>query len=129
MAVSVRQSSEICVERLFAWLLSSWLITLMVFSFLQRRCHPFTRCIKKIADRPCYNIIFYWEARNKNIKKGYAWVYHLIKSVARSILFRLHILSACFHNQKKNLFNTVLTLNANFLYYWPWSHVSLRLLH
>ena len=32
----------------------------MVFSFLQRRCHPLTRCIKKkIADLPWYNVIFY----------------------------------------------------------------------
>ena len=27
--------------------------TLMVISFLQRRCHPVTWCIKKIADQPC----------------------------------------------------------------------------
>ena len=31
----------------------------MVFSFLQRRCHPLTRCIKKIADQHCYNVKFY----------------------------------------------------------------------
>ena len=31
---------------------------LMVFSFLQRRCHPLARCIKKTADQPCYNVIF-----------------------------------------------------------------------
>ena len=31
----------------------------MVISFLQRRCHPVTRCIKKISDQPCYNVIFY----------------------------------------------------------------------
>ena len=32
---------------------------LMEFSFLQRRCHPVTRCIKKIADQHCYNVTFY----------------------------------------------------------------------
>ena len=32
---------------------------LMVISFLQRKCHPVTWCIKKIADQPCYNVIFY----------------------------------------------------------------------
>ena len=31
----------------------------MVISFLQRRCHPVTRCIKIIADQPCYNVFFY----------------------------------------------------------------------
>ena len=38
--------------------------TLMVLSFLQRRCHPLTRCIKKIADQPCYNVIFYLREQN-----------------------------------------------------------------
>ena len=42
-------------------------------------------------------------------------VYHLLRSVARSIPFRLHILSAGFYKQKKKKeFNAVLTLNANF---------------
>ena len=27
--------------------------------FLQRRCHTLTRCLKKIADKACYNGIFY----------------------------------------------------------------------
>ena len=35
------------------------LLTLMVFSILQRRWHLLTRCIKKIADQPCYNEILY----------------------------------------------------------------------
>ena len=34
-------------------------LNLMVISFLRRRCHPVTRYIKKIADQPCYNAIFY----------------------------------------------------------------------
>ena len=34
-------------------------LTLMVFSFLHRKCHPLTRCIKIIADQRCYNVIFY----------------------------------------------------------------------
>ena len=37
---------------------SSKTVKLTVFSFLQR-CHPITRCIKKIVDQPCYNVIFY----------------------------------------------------------------------
>ena len=32
---------------------------LMVFSFLQKKCHLLTRCINKIADQPRYNVIFY----------------------------------------------------------------------
>ena len=31
--------------------------------------------------------------------------------------FWVHILSACFYKEK-NFFNTILTLNGNFLYYW-----------
>ena len=34
-------------------------LKVMEFSILQRRCHPFTRCIKKIAGQPFYNVIFY----------------------------------------------------------------------
>ena len=37
------------------------LYALMVISFLQRRCHPVTWCIKKIADQPCYNVFFLFE--------------------------------------------------------------------
>ena len=43
---------------------------LMVISFLQRRCHPVTRCIKKIAYQPCYNVIFYLRTtEQKYLKK------------------------------------------------------------
>ena len=87
--------------------------SLLVFSFLQRKCCPHTRCIKKIANQPCYNVIFLFvKNRTQMLKKSMACVYHLFKSVARSLLFRLRILSA---------FNTVVTLNPNFLYYWPCS--------
>ena len=48
----------------------------------------------------------FWEGQNTNIKKGYTCVYHLLSSVARSLLFRLRISSACFYN-KKNFFITV----------------------
>ena len=34
-------------------------LSFIMFSFLQRKCHPLTRCIKNIADQPCYNVIFY----------------------------------------------------------------------
>ena len=37
----------------------------MVFSFLHRRDHPLRRCIKKIADQPCYNVIFYLRNKHK----------------------------------------------------------------
>ena len=92
-------------------------VILMVFSFLQRKCYPLTRCIKNIADQPCYNVIFFEKGRTQILKKGYACVCHLLRSVARSLFFRHHILSACFYNQKKNC----LTLNANFLCYFPCS--------
>ena len=36
-------------------------LELMVFSFQQRKCHPLARCIKKIANQPCYTIIFLFE--------------------------------------------------------------------
>ena len=56
--------------------------TLMVISFLQRRCHPVTRCIKKIADQPCYIVIFYLGRTEHKYKKVYACVYHLLRSIA-----------------------------------------------
>ena len=152
----------------------------MVFSFLQRRCYPLTRCIKKIANQPCHNVIFYLQTtehtyiigrynplvriidlvshityvmcvnfihkwRDLQFKvdskrqvfcetfhgnfiysqsfcqKSAACVYHLLRSVASSLLFRLHNLSVCFYNKKKKFLNTVLTLNVNFFYYWPCS--------
>ena len=60
---------------------------LMVFSFLQRRSHPLTKCIKKIVTSPAIIYFFIWEGQNTNIKKVYACVYHLLRSVARSLLF------------------------------------------
>ena len=47
------------IRRYLLWIYKISWITYMVISFLQRRCHPVTRCIKKIADQPCYNVIFY----------------------------------------------------------------------
>ena len=50
-----------------------YLINRMVFSFLQRICYSLTSCIKKIADHPCYNVIFYLRllcALSKSIKSG-----------------------------------------------------------
>ena len=45
--------------------------SLMLFSFLQRRCHPLTSCTKKIADQPCYNVIFLFQKdRTQILKKG-----------------------------------------------------------
>ena len=63
---------------------------------------------QKNADQPYYNVIFYLR-RAKILKKGI-----LLTSVARSLLFRLHILTNCFYKKKKKIFNTVLTLNAVF---------------
>ena len=121
--MTTHQHQRLAINRFFTTHKRSWNLNLMVFSFLQRRSHPLTKCIKKIANHPCYNVFFFiWEGQNTNIKKGYTRVYHLLRSVARSILFRLHISSTCFYNQKKkHFFNTVLTVNANFLYYWPCS--------
>ena len=55
----------------------------------------------------CCKVIFY-TAQHINIKKGFACVYHLLRSVARSLIFPLHFLSTFFIT----FFNTVLTLNA-----------------
>ena len=83
----------------------------MVFSFLQRKCHPLTRCIKEIADQLCYNVIFYLRMTEHNIKM---------------VRLGLPLLKECCHiatfstSYFKRLFlYTVflLTLNANFLYY------------
>ena len=107
--------------KIFFKKLGNFIYTLMVFSFLQRMCHPLTRWIKKLLTSPVIVSFFIWEGRNTNIKKGYACVYHLIRSVARSILFPLHILSTCFYKPKNIFLNPVLILNANFLYYWQCS--------
>ena len=40
---------------------------------------------------------FICEGQNRNIKKGYACVFNLLKSVARSLI---RILSSSFYNQK-----------------------------
>ena len=110
------QFKVVSERQIFERLFIAILFTLMMFSFLQRKCNPLTRCIKKIADHTCHNLIFIWEEQNTNIKKGYACVHHLLQTVARSLLFRLHILSACFYNKKE-----FLILNANFWYYWQCS--------
>ena len=46
------------------------IVRLMVISFLQSKCHPVTRCIKKIADQPCYNVIFYMRRTEHKYKKN-----------------------------------------------------------
>ena len=67
--------------RLFSWLECdhiSYCITkklqiktnLMVFAFLQRKCHPLTRCIKKIADQPCLSNFLFEKGRTQILKKG-----------------------------------------------------------
>ena len=73
---------------------------LMVFSIPQRKCHPVTRCIKKFADQPCYNVTFYLRSRSR--RKGMPCVYHLLRSIARSLIFQLHFLSAFFYNKKNS---------------------------
>ena len=50
----------------FKWIAIKSSKKLIVFSFLQRKCHPFTGHIKKIADQPYYNVIFYlWRTEHK----------------------------------------------------------------
>ena len=51
--------------------------------------------------------------RTEMLKKGYACVYHLLRSAARLLLLWLYIVSACLYNEKI-CFSTVLILNANF---------------
>ena len=67
--------------------------------------------LKKLLTSPViiFNLIFYLSSTQH-------CVYHLLRNVVRSLLFRLHM-SAGFYNKKRKFFNTVLTLNANFLYY------------
>ena len=74
---------------------------LMVFSFLQRRFHPLKRCIIKLLTSPVIMYFLFEKDRTQILKRGMPCVYHLLRSVARSLLFRLHISSACFYNQKK----------------------------
>ena len=50
---------------------------------------------KKLLTSPVIMQLFTSEGQNTNIKKGYACVCHLLRSVARSILVRLHIFNAC----------------------------------
>ena len=45
------------------------------------------------------------EEHNTHIKKEYACVYHLLRSIARLLSFRLHFLCALFYNQKKKQIN------------------------
>ena len=83
--------------------------------FSAKKMSPSYKCIKKLLTSPVIMWLFIREGQNINIIKAFTCVYHLLRSVARSLLFRIHILSACFYNQKKDVFNTVLTLNAIFL--------------
>ena len=53
----------------------------MLFSFQQRKCHPLTRCIKRIADQPCYNVVFIVREHNTNIKNLYALYLPSIKQM------------------------------------------------
>ena len=122
---SVQNKDSNCIlyvrYKLPRWVLFRLALKLMVISFLQRRCHPVTKCIKKLLNSPVIMYFFIWEGQNTNIKKGYSCVDHLLRSIARSLLFRLQILSACFYIKKTIFFKIVLLLNANFLYYWPCS--------
>ena len=47
-------------------------LNLMVFSFLQRRCHPLTSCIKKLLTSPIRMWSFIWEGQKTNIRKSTA---------------------------------------------------------
>ena len=47
------------------------------------------------------------------LKEDMHCVYQLLRSAARSLIFRLNFLSTFFYKQK-NFFNNVLTLNAIF---------------
>ena len=90
---------------------------LMVFSFLQRRCHPLTRCIKKSADQLCYNVIFLLEKDRKQIfKKGVCPVFITYKEVLPDSYFFDFIFRALVFITKKIFFRSVLTLNASALY-------------
>ena len=51
------------------------------------------------------------------LQKVMTCLYHLLRSVARLLIFRIFITKK--KKKKKKLFNTVLTLKANFLYYYP----------
>ena len=84
----------------------------MVFSFLQRICHPLTRCIKKIADQPCYNVIFYLRGQNTNIKKGYTLCLPFIKKCCQIDTISTSYFERLFLQQNKIFFNTVLTRNV-----------------
>ena len=56
--------------------------SLMVISFLQRRCHPVTWCIQKIADQPCYSSYSYLTQ--------HAWCYWFRLSITQHIHTYIH---------------------------------------
>ena len=110
----------------------------MVISFLQRRCHPVTWCIEKIADQPWYNVIFYLRRtehkylktgtpcvyhllrsinrslRTQILKNGMPCGYHLLRSIARLLLLRLQISRTCFITKKKIFFSNCSNTECKF---------------
>ena len=93
--------SEEPILRNFTW---KFYFILKVFSFLQRKCYPLTRCIKNAADQRWSNVIFFiWENITQILKKGKGipCVYHLWRSAARLLIFRLNFFNAFFNNQKQ----------------------------
>ena len=79
----------------------SKVINLMVFSFLQRKCHPLRRWLKKWLSNPVLMWFFIWEEHNTNIKKGYTLCLPFIKKCLQSANFSTSFLNAFFYKQKQ----------------------------
>ena len=84
-------------------------VILMVFSFLPRRCHPLTSCIKRITHQPYYNVIFFEKDRRQILKKGYALCLPLIKKCCQIATFPASYFESCSNSECK-LFFLLLTM-------------------
>ena len=86
----------------------------MAFSFLQRNCHPVTRCIKKLLTSRVIIEFIIWEGQKTNIKKGVCLCLAFIKKCCQIDGFSTSYF--VLHSVTKKC-NTVLPLSANFSYY------------
>ena len=101
------QRGKLCNVRLIYILLNRIIINcLMVFSFLQRRCHSLTRCLKKIANQHCYNVIFYLKRREHKYYKTVCLCLPPIKKCCQIDTFSTSFFEYFFYNQKQFFFNT-----------------------
>ena len=74
------------------------------FLFCKENVTLLQGALKKTADQPCYNVIFYLRTTNTQIlNKGMPCIYHLLRSIARLLIFRLHFFEHFFITKKNFL--------------------------